>query len=218
MTMRDRKSIFGKFIFRGKRIARRHGDSPSSRPASLKHALGRLARWWDIYCLSLSWSRFFGGCGSVVALLSLSAMSFWMISRFVFQSVQVLGPSMSPTLSNAGYYWFDRSAYAMRGPRPGDIVAIKDPGGMGFDVKRVIATPYQNVYITHGKVYINGSLLREPYLMSGTQTYANEDSADELFCLGPDQFFVMGDNRGDSCDSRTFGPVLRKDILGKIVR
>ena len=88
-------------------------------------------------------------------------LSFLFISHFVFESVQVQGFSMYPTLFNTNFYWLNKFAYVVGQPHRGDVVAIKDPGGHGFDVKRIIATPDQSIFISHGKVYINGEILRE---------------------------------------------------------
>jgi|HubBroStandDraft_1064217.scaffolds.fasta_scaffold349270_1 signal peptidase I len=180
---------------------------------------GRLARWWCLYRLRFSWGKFFGEFGSVTCLLCLATLSFLIVSHFVFESVQVIGPSMYPTLLNSDFYWIDKLAYEMSDPRPGDIVALKDPSGRGLDVKRIIATPGQSVYISHGQVYVNGHLLKEPYLPQKELTFAYDPKyGDEFFCLAPDYYFVMGDNRGNSCDSRSFGPVSRAAILGRVIR
>ena len=184
----------------------------------LANAPARIGRWWSIYSLRLSWGRFFAECGSIVCLLSLSGLSFLFVTHFIFQSVQVQGPSMYPTLINGNVYWLDRLAYEIRRPQPGDIVALKDPSGHGFDVKRIIAVPTQSIYISGGKVYVNGKLFKESYLPQKLKTFAYADRQDEMFCLAPDQFFVMGDNRGNSCDSRTFGPISKALILGKVLR
>ena len=77
--------------------------------------------------------------------------------------------------------------------------------------------PGESIYLNHGKVYVNGQLLNEPYLSRYTPTYAYEKNESEFFIIGHDQFFVMGDNRNNSCDSRTYGPVPRKNILGKVM-
>jgi signal peptidase I len=186
---------------------------------NLANAPARMRRWWSIYSLRLSWRGFFVECGSIVCLLALSALSFLFVTHFIFQSVQVQGPSMYPTLINGNFYWLDRLAYEIRKPQPGDIVAIKDPSGHGFDVKRIIAVPTQSIFISHGKVYVNGGLVKEPYLPQKMPTFAYDvGSEDEFFCLARDQFFVMGDNRGNSCDSRSFGPIGRSLILGKVLR
>jgi signal peptidase I len=217
--MSERKSIFQHLSVRAKWNLRglqrsRAGQSVSS----VKQAPDRVARWWSIYSLRFSWGLFFLECGSLICLLALAALSFLLISHFVFQSVQVQGPSMYPTLINSNIYWLDRFAYELHDPRPGDIVALKDPSGLGFDVKRIIAVPMQSVFINGGKVYVDGKVLPEPYLPRHVHTFAYEDYPDKLVILAPGQFFVMGDNRGNSCDSRTFGPISRDLILGRVIR
>jgi signal peptidase I len=217
--MRARKSIFQHLSVRAKWILRGVKRSRAGQSvASVKHAPKRLARWWSIYSLRFSWGLFFLECGSVLCLLALAGLSFLLISHFVFQSVQVQGPSMYPTLINSNIYWLNRFAYELHDPHPGDIVAIKDPQGHGFDVKRIIAIPMESVYIDNGKVYVNGKLLPEPYLPPHEYTFAYDKKADKLVILAPGQFFVMGDNRGNSCDSRSFGPISRDLILGRVIR
>ena len=124
---------------------------------------------------------------------------------------------MYPTLSDAGHYWVNRFSYVISEPRQEDIVVVKDPQDNGLDVKRIIATPGQSIHIKDGRVYVDGKLLIEPYLLPKTPTYANNRSGDESISIGKNQFFIMGDNRGNSADSRIFGTVPRQRILGKVV-
>jgi signal peptidase I len=124
---------------------------------------------------------------------------------------------MYPTLFDAGNYWLNRCIYFEREPRRTDIVAVKDPQDGSLVVKRIIALPGESIYLNNGSVFVNGRRLDESYLPPHTPTYAYEKSEDELICCGKDQYFVLGDNRGNSTDSRTFGPVTREDILGKVV-
>ena len=124
---------------------------------------------------------------------------------------------MYPTLSDSGHYWLNRFNYVASEPRQNDIVALKDPRDKGIEVKRIIAMPGQLLYINSGKVYVDGKLLVESYLLPNTPTYAEGGSASESVRVGKNEFFVMGDNRKNSADSRTFGPVPRQNILGKVV-
>lgn len=158
-----------------------------------------------------------GGVGSITTLLCLGTLNYFLVSHYVFSPVQVQGSSMYPTLFNSDFYWLDRVAYLYRDPKPGDIVALKDPSGHGFDVKRIIAIPDESIYVRNGKVYVNEKLYREPYLPQKLLTFAYEKNENEMWCLAPNQFFVMGDNRGNSCDSRTFGPIKRSAILGRVI-
>ncbi len=184
-----------------------------------KKACHPMVRWVSINSLRLFLGRLAGDMGSVTWVLCLAMLSFLLISHFVFESVQVQGFSMYPTLFNSNFYWLNKFAYVVGQPHRGDIVAIKDPSGHGFDVKRIIATPAQSIFISHGKVYINGQVLREPYLPLKMATFAYDNKyEDEFWCLAPDEYFVMGDNRGNSCDSRTFGAIKRNAILGRVIR
>jgi signal peptidase I len=152
------------------------------------------------------------------AFTALAILSYWMISHFVLQTVQVVGPSMSPTLHNSDHYFLNRWLYHVHPPKRSDIVVVKDPTDGTFVVKRIIATPGDSVLFSHGRVIVNGRELDEPYLTPGMHTFTDSSSDGELITCGKDQYFVLGDNRNNSCDSRMFGPILRQNILGAIVR
>ncbi|MGD0615327.1 MAG: signal peptidase I, partial [Verrucomicrobiota bacterium] len=78
--------------------------------------------------------------------------------------------------------------------------------------------PGDALFLKDGQVYLNGRRLSEPYLYPHTPTYTYSKATEELILCGRDQYFVMGDNRTDSFDSRMYGPVPRRDILGALVR
>ncbi len=169
----------------------------------------------------LAWSGtvwFLRQCWVLIVLAVLGTTSYLLISHFIFQSVEVDGKSMFPTLKNSDHYWLNHLAYIHTEPHRHDIVVLKDPQDGGLVVKRIIALPGESVSFNKGRVYVNGELQDEPYLLDKTPTYAYEKSADEFICVGKDQYYVLGDNRKNSTDSRVFGPVPRQDILGKVIQ
>jgi signal peptidase I len=85
-------------------------------------------------------------------------------------------------------------------------------------VKRVVALAGDTVHIKDGKISVNGTLLKEPYLQPGTPTFAGPYLDEQELQCTTDQYFVLGDNRNNSVDSRAYGPIQRRAILGLIVR
>ena len=140
-------------------------------------------------------------------------MLVFVMARVFVQNYQVDGPSMTPTLLNGQYILVNKSDYFTHGPQRGDVIVFKFPKDTSKDfVKRVIGVPGDTVVTNgNGSVMVDGVTLDEPYVNDHINT------ADKTWSLGPGQYFVMGDNRGDSYDSRDWGPVPSDDILGKAV-
>ena len=150
-----------------------------------------------------------------VALLSIPA--YFLASRFVVTAVIVQGRSMMPTLKDGERYYLNRWRYLFVAPQRGDIVVIRDPGHSDFAVKRVVAQPFDWINLKNGYIYINGRRLDESYLAPDTRTDA-PDLKEKWIQLGQDQYYVMGDNRANSEDSRYYGRVNRKNILGHLIK
>ena len=141
---------------------------------------------------------------------------FQLSQRYLVQSVQVTGVSMSPTLADSNWYLLNRLVYHFRKPKPMDIVVLRDPEDQCYAVKRIVAKPGDSVYVKEGKIFVNGCLLREPYLEPGTKTFPNPGYSAVFLICGENQYFVLGDNRNNSADSRIYGAVSQQSILGKV--
>lgn len=151
-------------------------------------------------------------CATVVAV-----SSYFMATHFVFQTVVVDGDSMKPTLHNADRYMLNRIEYYFRTPQASDIVVIRDPEDGGLSIKRIIAVAGQNVELAGGSVYVNGVKMKESYLPKGTRTFSYKKYDHEKFVCGEKQYFLLGDNRSNSADSRVYGVLPLANILGVVV-
>lgn len=136
-----------------------------------------------------------------------------LIRLFVFNITAVSGLSMYPTLNNKDKLFTQKVTLYFDDPEVGDIVVLKAPDGSGDNyIKRVIAKAEDEVEIKEGKVYVNGNPLEEDYI-NGDETTPNLIGQDK-WTIPDGHFFVMGDNRQASNDSRSFGPIAKEEIIG----
>jgi len=156
-----------------------------------------------------------------VGEVALMAAVLYLIIQFVIQTVHVVGSSMFPTVVDGDYLIATKIDYSVHAPQRGDIIIMRDPNDPSKDfIKRVIAVPGDHLLIRGGRVYIDGRLLEEPYLNPEPWT-ENADwplsptASSEGVLMGPDDYFVMGDNRNHSSDSRLFGVVHRDEIRSR---
>ncbi len=157
-----------------------------------------------------------------VLTLAFAALLALLINSFVFFFARVEGSSMLGTLKDGEVLFVWRAGYVFGQPQRGDIVIChypktKDGGYLDQKntcyVKRVIGLPGDTVSIRQGTVYINGEALKESYL----ETERTDSQSMEAVVLEEGEYFLMGDNRSDSTDSRRMGAVERGKILGKAV-
>jgi signal peptidase I len=153
-----------------------------------------------------------------LAIGALAVASYFLISHYVLQSVQVAGASMWPALHNSDRCFLNRLIYHFREPRRGEIVVVKDPTDGSYCVKRIVGLPGELLYFKNGDLFVNGKELNEPYLPAFTRTFTPQQVQQASVACGKDRYFVLGDNRNNSFDSRFYGPVSRQNILGVVMQ
>ncbi|MCL2677986.1 MAG: signal peptidase I [Clostridiales bacterium] len=180
------------------------GEEPPPAPPEEKKQLG-------------FWRSFWGGIGAGLKLLAFALAIVIILQNYVLEFTRVDGTSMTPTLGDRDCLITLKITYLFGGsPQRGDIVVLEAPDKHNeYYIKRIIGLPGETIVITDGKVYINGELLDEPYL-KGIQ--AKEDDDINITIL-EGTYFVMGDNRASSHDSRNglVGLIGESKIRGKSV-
>lgn len=145
-------------------------------------------------------------------VISLGISAFFII--FLYQPVKVEGTSMLPGLEDQERIFINKFVYRWEPISRGDIVVFRYPRDPTKSyIKRVVAGPGDRIVIDKGRVYVNGHLLREWYVPAQFVDYRSYPEQ----VVPANAFFVMGDHRSMSNDSRDFGPVEREHILGKAV-
>ncbi|MBI4038763.1 signal peptidase I [Candidatus Daviesbacteria bacterium] len=142
---------------------------------------------------------------------------FALIYLFVAQFHKVSGLSMFPTMHDGDFLITEKITYKFSQPKKGEIIVLKNPRDNSQDfIKRIIAVPGDTIKIENNNVYLNGQLLEEVYLPPGTRSrsgsFLTEGSAIKA---GNNQYFVFGDNRNHSSDSREWGSITKEEIIGK---
>jgi signal peptidase I len=144
--------------------------------------------------------------------LVVSVVASALIIIFLYQPVRVEGTSMLPVLEDQDRLFINKLAYRVGEIHRGDVVVFLYPHDHEKSyIKRVIAGPGDILKIDHGQVYVNGAQLAEPYV---PKRFTDERSQPEM-TVPAHEYFVMGDHRSISSDSRDFGPVERGLIYGK---
>ena len=149
-----------------------------------------------------------------------------LVRTFVFQTFWIPSSSMVPTLGVYDRILVQKAFFGWQDVREGDIVVFSHPpldhcGGPqeGDLVKRVIALPGQTIYSSGNSIYVNGKLLAEPYLPHDDPlgTPIPDASSQHPYRVPAGEFYMLGDNRAISCDSRYWGPIKGSSIIGKVV-
>ncbi len=140
------------------------------------------------------------------------------IRWFLFQPFVVTGDSMRPNFEDGNYLIIDELTYRLREPARGEVVVLRFPNDPSqFFIKRIVGLPNERIVIENGQVKLyndqnpEGTVLEEPYLSSNNITYGNIDRK-----LGASEYFVLGDNRLSSSDSRVWGELPRRYVVGRV--
>jgi signal peptidase I len=142
---------------------------------------------------------------------------FLFLYLLVFQPHKIKGSSMDPNFKDAEYLLTDKVTYRFNEPKRGDVIVFKAPGLEGEEfIKRIIGLPGEEISLSQSVIYINGKPLTEGYIGSdkytGPGAFLDENNTIKI---PEDNYFVLGDNRPHSSDSRSWGFVPKKDISGK---
>ncbi|HEV8114433.1 MAG TPA: signal peptidase I [Planctomycetota bacterium] len=151
--------------------------------------------------------RLLAAAGSAVQYVGLGVVAYVLL----FHLSVVRGSSMSPGIHDGDRILVDHLSYVLGGVHRGDVVVLRCPLDTSLDyIKRVIGLPGDEIKIEQGDVFVNGTPLVEPYV-------ARPDRRTRLLeTVAPDHYFVLGDNREHSSDSREFGQVPRRLLRGRV--
>lgn len=162
-----------------------------------------------------------GGLSKVLAIVYElgKPIAFFVVALFLFHffiaTIFVIdGSSMESNFHTGQIVLVNKIAFLTSEPRRGDVVVLRFPGDPVHSkyIKRIVALPGEKVEIKNGAIYINGGILKEAYL--GSEAYTPTDNI-KVKVLGASEYFLTGDNRTGSSDSRIWGPARKEDLIGR---
>jgi len=155
--------------------------------------------------------RFWASSWEVIKTIAIAAIVVFGIRAVLFQPFLVSGASMEPNVSGNNYLIIDELTYRFREPSRGEVIVFRYPGDPStFYIKRIMGLPGERVDIENGSVAINGTKIDESEYLKGIGTSGTVHTV-----LDGNHYFVMGDNRSNSYDSRAWGPLDKKYVVGR---
>jgi signal peptidase I len=159
--------------------------------------------------------RFLTSAWETAEVVIIALVTVFVIRTFIAQPFLVSGASMEPTFHNGNYLLIDELTYRFREPQRGEVIIFRYPGDeKEFFIKRIIGLPHETLTIADNQITITTTSgetinLAESYLTESTRTFG-----EKTVTIEEGEYFVMGDNRSNSFDSRNWGPLKEKEIVG----
>ena len=151
------------------------------------------------------------GLWELVRVVLISVLIVLPIRTYIAQPFIVSGDSMLPNFHNGEYLIIDELTYQFREPKRGEVVVFRFPlNASDFFIKRIIGLSGETIEIKNGQLSVNGTILPEDYLPKNIET-----APEVRITLGQNQYFVLGDNREHSSDSRSWGALEKSKIMGR---
>jgi signal peptidase I len=158
----------------------------------------------------------------IAETITIGASFFLIVYLFFMQPHQVNGRSMHPTFSSGDYLLTNKITYRTGDPQRGDVVVFHAPEeascptGTGCDfIKRILAVPGETIALHDNTYFVNGEPVKEEYIPADFKSLPGKFIKNRTITMGPNEYFVSGDNREYSSDSRVWGPIGKEDIVGK---
>lgn len=154
----------------------------------------------------------------IIQVIVFASAIFAFVYLLILQPHKIKGLSMSPNFPDGEYLLTDKVSYRLHEPERGDVIVFETPTSTEGEefIKRIIGLPGERVKIDNGKVYINGRLLTEEYIASDLYTSGGVFLREGSEIIIPEgKFFVLGDNRPHSSDSRSWGYITKDAVTGR---
>ncbi|MFA5211508.1 MAG: signal peptidase I [Patescibacteria group bacterium] len=151
----------------------------------------------------------------IIKVALLAAITIGLVRYFLFKPFYVKGSSMEPNFYERDYLIIDELSYRLREPARGEVIVFNSPVNSDYYLKRIIGLPGERVIIENNTIVIKNK--ENPTGFVVEENYINEDTGGSTnITLGENQYFVLGDNRDSSFDSRSFGAIDSKAVVGKV--
>lgn len=160
-------------------------------------------------------AAFFDFLQGIVVILAILVMVY----LFIMSPQEINGASMEPNFHNGEFILTNKVLYKFRDPQRGDVIIFKSPKNKEVDyIKRIIGLPGDTVKLQNNSFYVNGQKVDEPYLSPDMTIFGGSFLHEgEEITVPPGQYFVAGDNRPHSSDSREFGNIAKEDFIGTAI-